>query len=196
VKRYGEKQSDTPRARPRRRPVEGRYGRDDPEQYREREHDDRRERDREHIDPHAVEEPEEPRHNGASNGHAHNGYDPRNAAGKVKLLNLDSLDGRTRAAREAQILISELYADLGGVENLSGAQKALCQRAGVLAAMLADSEARFLSGQPVDLALHGNLCCRQRRVLETLGLSRAAKVVTPNRATQQVLNALMRSGRP
>jgi hypothetical protein len=96
----------------------------------------------------------------------------------LRLLTLDSLDGRTAAAQAARQLIATLSADLGGEDHISEAQRQLVQRAAVCGAMLADYEARWIAGEPI--ALHEYLAAInvQRRVLATLGLERRARDVS------------------
>jgi hypothetical protein len=52
------------------------------------------------------------------------------AAGKLRLLTLGHLDGRTAAARRARELIEAIQADLGGGDRLSEGERQLVQRAG------------------------------------------------------------------
>lgn len=101
----------------------------------------------------------------------------RNEAAALKLRTIGDLDQRTRAAKLARRLIAELESDLGG--DLTAAQKELVQRAGLLSAILEDAEARWLDERRVNLALYGMLADRQRRILESLGLGRAMRNVTP-----------------
>ena len=50
---------------------------------------------------------------------------------------------------------------------------------GVTGALLEDIEAAWLSGQPIDPAQYCTLVNSQRRLLETVGLKRQARDVTP-----------------
>ncbi|HZP69246.1 MAG TPA: hypothetical protein VFB29_04820 [Pseudolabrys sp.] len=100
----------------------------------------------------------------------------RNA--QSRLRSLDDLDGRTKAARRAQALVAQIEADLGGTDQLSTAQRELIRSAALLGAMTEDQAARWLERKPADLTLFGTLVDRQRRILETLGLSRKARDVT------------------
>lgn len=110
---------------------------------------------------------------------ADSGHDaPRTRAGKVRLRTLDDLDNRTAAARRARELVADLEADLGG--DLSTAERELVKRAALLGAIVEDQEVCWLQRQPADLALYGQLVDRQRRILETLGLKRNARNVTPS----------------
>lgn len=82
-------------------------------------------------------------------------------------------------ARRYRDLIVEVAADLGGVEALSQAQQALIRRGATLSVELEMMEGRLSEGLPVDLDLYGRLASHQRRILESLGLQRTAKDVTP-----------------
>ena len=103
-------------------------------------------------------------------------------AGKLKLIALEDLDQRCRAATIANQLRAELESDLGGAENLNAAQRELVKRVAVLGAILGDTEAHWLTGKTADLSVLGMLIDRQRRLFETLGLhhGRKARDVTPS----------------
>src|SRR5262245_45073591 len=77
-------------------------------------------------------------------GSASLGDKVRALTAKARLLTLSHLDRRTAAYRRTAELISSLEADLGG--DPSTAQRALIQRAAVVAALLEDIETRFLAG--------------------------------------------------
>ena len=99
--------------------------------------------------------------------------------GKVRLLTLADLDSRTRACKHALGLRDGFLADLGGTDNTSIAERELAQRASILGAMLEDTEAKWLSGEPVELGEYATLTNAQRRVLSDLGIERRARDVTP-----------------
>jgi hypothetical protein len=101
-------------------------------------------------------------------------------AGKMRLLTLNDLDGRTKAAMMAKALVADLENDLGGADRLSAAERELVQRAALMAAMLGDAEARWLSGRPVDVAEYTTLANAQSRILKMLGLERRQRDVTPD----------------
>jgi hypothetical protein len=96
---------------------------------------------------------------------------------RVKLLSLDNLDARFKATRAVFELERQMFDDLGGEADLSAAQRALCRRAAVLAAVIENEEARWCSGEAIDLpqVLAATNCLR--RVLETLGIKRQARRV-------------------
>jgi hypothetical protein len=99
---------------------------------------------------------------------------------KLRLSSLDQLDGRTTAAREAREFKSALVSDIGG--DPSAAQLALIEQAACLKALCADYGRRQITGElapneiPIWLASANNL----RRMLETIGLERRAKDITPD----------------
>lgn len=100
-------------------------------------------------------------------------------AGKIRLLTLGDLDGRTVAAQKAKALVESIEADLGGGDRLSTAERALVVRAAVTAAIVEDMEAAALTGANIDLAGYVALTNNLRRLLTTVGLKRVAKDVTP-----------------
>lgn len=112
---------------------------------------------------------------------AQSGADPPQLpAGKLRLLTLDHLDGRTAAARRARELIDAIELDLGGADRLSEGSRQLVQRAAILGTFIESCEARWLGGTAVDLADYLAAINSQRRVLATLGLERRAREVAPS----------------
>jgi hypothetical protein len=101
---------------------------------------------------------------------------------KARLLTLDSLDRRTAASRRAHELITGIATDLGGAEHLTEGSRQLVQRAAVLGAFIEDCEARWIGGEPFEVADYLPAINAQRRILETLGLERRARDVTPSLA--------------
>lgn len=104
---------------------------------------------------------------------------PQKAGGKLRLLTLGHLDGRTIAARRAHELIETIEADLGGADNLSEGSRQLVQRAAVLGTFIESCEAQWLGGAAVDLADYLAAINSQRRVLSTIGLERRQRDVSP-----------------
>jgi hypothetical protein len=102
----------------------------------------------------------------------------RTRRGKVRLITLDALDARTAAAHSVRELIATLSKDLGG--DLSAGEQQLVQRAAMIGAIVADCEARWATGQQVELAEYFMAVNTQRRVLATLGLRRRPRDVTPD----------------
>ena len=103
---------------------------------------------------------------------------PLTRQGKARLLTLDSLDLRTAAYADATKLIDTLSRDLG--DDLSEGERQLVTRAALVGAIVADFEARWVSGQQIPLGDYLSAVNVQRRVLATLGLQRRAKNVTPS----------------
>ena len=99
--------------------------------------------------------------------------------GKTRLLRLDDLDRRTAAYRETAELISALETDLGGRDQVSTARLQIVESAGVASAMRKDLAARWLSGEPVDVATYCTLANAERRLYETVGLDPRPRDVTP-----------------
>lgn len=102
--------------------------------------------------------------------------------GKVRLLTLGALDGRTAAARNVRALISAIEDDLGGADRLSAGEHEIVQRAAMASAMLTDMEAAWLSGSPLNIAEYTTLANTQSRLLKLLGLERRARNATPDLA--------------
>ena len=105
---------------------------------------------------------------------------PPKAGSKLRLLTLDDLDRRTAAYRETRKLIDEIENDLGGGDRLSTAERQLVQRAACLGAVLTDTETRWIEGGDLDPTVYCTVVNAQRRLLETIGLRRRAKDVTPS----------------
>lgn len=105
---------------------------------------------------------------------------PPKAAGKARLLTLDGLDRRTAAYRETRKLIDDIEGDLGGRDRLTTGERQLVQRAAVLGAVLTDTESRWIEGEPIDTTAYCTVVNTLRRVLESVGLKRVARDVTPS----------------
>ena len=102
----------------------------------------------------------------------------RTRQGRARLLTLDYLDQRTAAAKAARNLVTHLTSDLGGDDQLSAGERELVKRAALCGAIVADFEARWVAGQPVELNEYLAAVNVQRRVLTTLGLQRRPRDVT------------------
>jgi hypothetical protein len=87
--------------------------------------------------------------------------------------------GISIAAPVIALFLQGSRGDMGGEEGTSCDQRELAQRASVLGAMLEDQEARWLRGEPVQLAEFCTLVNAQRRVLADIGLEREAREVVP-----------------
>jgi hypothetical protein len=99
---------------------------------------------------------------------------------KVRLLTLADLDKRTSAARRAHDLIDSVTADLGGLDRLATGERQIVQRAAMIGTMAEDIEARWLLGEPVDATVLCTLANAQRRLFESVGLSRRPRELTPS----------------
>ncbi|QDM32652.1 hypothetical protein FNL55_15810 [Tardiphaga sp. vice352] len=105
---------------------------------------------------------------------------PDGGKGKVRLLCIDDLDGRTRAAQLVSRTIDALTSDLGGAEHLSTGEQLLIRKIAITAAMSEDLAARWLMGQAIDPALFATLGNAEGRLLKTVGLKRVARDLTPS----------------
>ena len=98
---------------------------------------------------------------------------------KLRLLSLSDIDKRTAAYRRTIALIEMLEADAGGHDRLSTGERALIQRAAVTAALAEHLETRWLSGGEIDPAMYCTLGNALRRLLESVGLRRVPRDVSP-----------------
>ena len=101
---------------------------------------------------------------------------PPRSRGRVRLLRLEHLDGRTGAAKRVRELISALAVDLA--DDLTAGQRQLVQRAAVLGAICENDEALWAAGQAIDVPVYLAAINAQRRVLATIGLERKSRDVT------------------
>ena len=93
-------------------------------------------------------------------------------------------DGRGPWARRYRDLITAHVSDLGGPDaGLSEAQISLIKRASAVEVELEAMEGKMSRGEPVDLDLFTRALGHLRRVLETLGLERKPRNVTPDLKT-------------
>ena len=75
-------------------------------------------------------------------------------------------------------VLGELVSDLGGDDLLSEAQRQLCRRATTLALQCEHWDAAAASGESVDWDLYARTSGHLRRIFETIGLERRARVVS------------------
>ena len=96
---------------------------------------------------------------------------------------LPGVDGRNAWARRCRDIMRELVADLGGPSNTSAAERSLARRAATLTIALEQLEAKFAVAEGavthVDLDLYARGSGHLRRILESIGLKRRAKDITP-----------------
>ena len=99
---------------------------------------------------------------------------------KVRLLTLEDLDGRTRAAQCLRETRSDIAADLGGDDGLSTLERIAVDNVAMMAAMLKDAGARWLQGQSLEVADIATLNNTFNRTAAALGWQRRAKDITPD----------------
>ncbi len=92
---------------------------------------------------------------------------------KVRLLSLDDLDKRTRAAQFARETRDAICSDLGG--DLSTLQSILVDNLAATACMLSDLRVRWLRGEDIDVGVVSTLSNTFNRGAQMLGLARQPK---------------------
>jgi hypothetical protein len=105
---------------------------------------------------------------------------PVDYGGKTKLLTLDDLDRRTRAATRALDLQDKLISERGGTENLSALRVEVLRSVAVLSAMVEDLQARWLMGEKTDVAVISTVINARRREAELIGLDPLPRDVSPD----------------
>jgi hypothetical protein len=93
------------------------------------------------------------------------------------------VDERSAWVRRCKDIISQHLVDLGGADNTSSAERSIVRRAAVLTTELEIMEAKFATaGQASerDLDLYVRASGNLRRLLETIGLQRRPRDVTPD----------------
>jgi hypothetical protein len=96
---------------------------------------------------------------------------------------LSGVDGRSVWARRLRDLIDIHIEDLGGSDAVTAAERSIVRRASTLTVELERMEARFaLAGEASaeELDLYSRTAGNLRRLLESVGLQRRAKDVTPD----------------
>jgi len=101
-------------------------------------------------------------------------------SGKIRLLTLDDLDGRTRAAQRAHDLTDKLLAERGGADS-GELRRAMTTGVALLTTMVEHYAARWLSGDPVDPASIATLLNARRRDAELIGIDPEPRDITPTR---------------
>ncbi|MBY3178593.1 hypothetical protein HFO27_28825 [Rhizobium leguminosarum] len=99
----------------------------------------------------------------------------------LRLVTIDSLDGRTQAAKEARSLRSAVIRDLTGGDDesaLSALKLALVDAVAIATVIINDANVRWLKGEPVSLAEITTLSNARRRDAQLLGLERVARDIT------------------
>jgi hypothetical protein len=96
---------------------------------------------------------------------------------------LPGVDGRSGWVRRLRDLINLHLSDLGGIERVSEAEKSIVRRIATLTVELERMEAAFATaGQatPDQLDLYQRTANSLRRLLESVGLKRVPRDVTPS----------------
>ena len=112
---------------------------------------------------------------------------------------LAGVDGRSTWARRLRDLIELHTNDLGGVLNISEAEKAIVRRASVLIVELERMETDFAlaEGAPniATLDAYQRAAGNLRRLLESLGLERRQRDVTPTPTVDRYVASLVGEGK-
>lgn len=95
---------------------------------------------------------------------------------------LPGVDGRSTWVRRFRDVTELHLEDLGGEAQVSQAERSLVSRAAALTVELERLEARFANedAKPAELDLYQRAAGNLRRLLETLGLKRRPRNVTPD----------------
>jgi hypothetical protein len=96
---------------------------------------------------------------------------------------LPGIDGRSAWVRRARDLISEHLSDLGGPDNVSAGERSLVRRVAIITTELEHLEARFATAgfaKAEDLSLYLTAANNLRRLLESVGLRRRPRDITPD----------------
>jgi hypothetical protein len=88
-------------------------------------------------------------------------------------------DGRGPWARRWRDLFEAHATDLGGADALSEAQRSLIRRCATIEAQLEQIEGRLAQGKSSDLSTYATAAGHLRRILETLGIERKPRDITP-----------------
>lgn len=90
---------------------------------------------------------------------------------------LIDISRKTPLARRLTENLQGLESDLGGPDNLSTAQRTLCERCTWLVEILRQQESRMAQGLPIDLGSYTRATQTLTTILKTLGLRRVARNV-------------------
>jgi hypothetical protein len=92
------------------------------------------------------------------------------------------VDGRSTWVRRLRDLIAIHLSDLGGVDNVSEAERSIIRRIATLTVELERMESGFATAgeaTPAQLDLYQRTANSLRRLLESVGIERRAKNITP-----------------
>jgi hypothetical protein len=111
--------------------------------------------------------------------------DQRSAVTNGRRLFVAGGDGRSPWARRLRDVMELHISDLGGTDVMSEAEHSIVRRAATITIELERLEAKFSAGEAVDgdLDLYQRGANSLRRLLETVGLERRARDVTPDLKT-------------
>jgi hypothetical protein len=96
---------------------------------------------------------------------------------------LPGVDGRSAWIRRCKDVISLHLSDLGGADNVSEAEHSIVRRCATLTVELERMEAVFATvgeASAADLGLYQRASNTLRRHLETIGLERRSRLITPD----------------
>jgi hypothetical protein len=89
--------------------------------------------------------------------------------GRLRLLTIDELDGRTRARQITESICAKLIAERGGEDHIDLRRLKHCQTFALLCALVEHEATNFLLGKPVDIATLSKLVNSRRREGEVIG---------------------------
>jgi hypothetical protein len=92
-------------------------------------------------------------------------------------------DGKSVWARRQRDLFELHISDLGPVESLSEAQLSICRRVATIEVELERQEGALSKGEAIDLDAYSRIAGNLRRMLESIGIERAKRDLTPDLAT-------------
>jgi hypothetical protein len=95
---------------------------------------------------------------------------------------LEGADGRSPWVRRLKELLADHTSDLGGDGNVTAAERAVLRRACVMIVECERLERQFANAgeaSAADLDTYGRIAGNMRRLLETIGLQRRSRDVTP-----------------
>jgi hypothetical protein len=94
---------------------------------------------------------------------------------------IPGVDGRSGWVRRAKELISEHTQDLGGVDNISAAEKSIIRRSATISVELERLEKKFAltnEANTDEVEAYARIAANLRRLLEAVGLQRRSRDVT------------------
>jgi hypothetical protein len=99
-------------------------------------------------------------------------------------------DASSAWSRRYRDIVAGHVSDLGGRAMLSEAEISLVKRVSTLEIECEQSEGKLSMGQEIDLDLYQRMLNSLRRALETLGIERRAKAVTPDGVAIEVFSPM------